>query len=451
MNGSASYRKGIWIYYLRMGLSDLEKIADHYTRLLPAPYPKDDYFGEEGNRKFEEQQREATRMRSLYEGWPQGVADFFTSAQDNLYALSSSFNSRIGKHYRADDSRTFLQLIRALDDFDEMVRADLDNELITRPPELLPQLRSYLDFLRDSDGSEIPPETKRLNTYLLDKTAVFSLKNPPVNIIADDHRDRDLQLVDRGSYATVFRFHNRDTGELLALKRAKDGLTPQEMERFKLEYETMHKFAGSPFIVTTFQAEPEAAPRQYVMEYMPFTLLGYIKSNNNKLSQLHRKVIAHQFLQGLNVLHRKKMLHRDLSPKNVLINPDTKGDPKFAIYVKLSDFGLVKIKDSSLTRTDTSIKGMYNRSDPQLESYKDYAMPNEIHAAGWIINFIFSGKDSLDEQNKVWPIVRKATSSSIKERYKDEQELWEALNTCIEESLPTQDQLPSFPQQKRIS
>lgn len=122
----------------------------------------------------------------------------------------------------------------------------------------------------------------------------------------------------------------------------------------------------------------------------------------------------------------------------------------FALYVKLSDFGLVKIKDSSLTRTDTSIKGMYNRPDPQLESYKDYAMPNEIHAAGWIINFIFSGKDSLDERNTVWPIVRKATSSSIKERYKDESELWEALNSCIEERLPTQEQLPPFPQKKRI-
>lgn len=425
-------------------------MADHYTRLLPDPYPKDDYFGEEGNRKYEEQQREVAQIRSLYEKWPQAVADFFALAQSNLYALSFTFNSRIGKHYLADDSRTFLQLIGILNEFDDTVRAELGNELTTSPPELLSQLRSYRDFLRDMEGSEIPPGTKKLNTYYLDKMAVFSLKNPPVNIIADDHSDRDLQLVDQGSYATVFRFHNRDTGELLALKRAKDGLTPQEMKRFKVEYETMHKFAGSPFIVTTFQAEPEAAPRQYVMEYMPFTLLKYIKSNNNKLSLLHRKVIAHQFLQGLNVLHRKGMLHRDLSPKNVLINPDTKGDPKFAIYVKLSDFGLVKIKDSSFTRADTSIKGMYNRSDPQLESYKDYAMPNEIHAAGWIINFIFSGKDSLDERNTVWPIVRKATSSSIKERYKDEWELWKAINDRIEGELPPRDQLPPFPQQKRV-
>lgn len=432
-----------------MGLSDLENMADHYTRLLPDPYPKDDYFGEEGNRKYEEQQREVAQIRSLYEKWPQAVADFSALAQSNLYALSFTFNSRIGKHYLADDSRTFLQLLGTLNEFDDTVRAELGNELTTNPPELLSQLRCYRDFLRDMEGSEIPPGTKKLNTYYLDKMAVFSLKHPPVNI-TDEPSGRDLQQVGQGSYATVFRFHNRDTGELLALKRVKDGQPPQVLKRFKLEYETMHKFAGSPFIVTTFKAEPEAAPRQYVMEYMPFTLLKYIKSNNNELSLLQRKVIAHQFLQGLNVLHQNGILHRDLSPKNVLINPDTKGDPRFAVYVKLSDFGLVKIKDSSLTRTDTSIKGMYNRPDPQLESYKDYAMPNEIHAAGWIINFIFSGKDSLDERNTVWPIVRKATSSSIKERYKDESELWEALNSCIEERLPTQEQLPPFPQKKRI-
>ena len=415
-----------------MGLSDLENMADHYTRLLPDPYPKDDYFGEEGNREFEEQQREAAHMRSLYEGWPQAIADFFALAQNNLYTLSFTFNSRIGKHYRADDSRTFLQLIGTLNEFDETVRTKLGNELTTSPPELLSQLRSYGDFLRDMEGSEIPPGTKKLNTYYLDKMAVFSLKNPPVNI-TDDRKGRDLQQVGKGSYATVFKFHNRDTGELLALKRVKDGLSPQEMERFKLEYETMHNLARSSYIVTTFQAEPETAPRQYVMEYMPFTLLKYIRINNNKLSLLQRKEIAHQFLQGLNVLHRNGILHRDLSPTNVLIKPGTKADTDFAINVKLSDFGLVKIKDSFLTKTDTSIKGMYNRRDPQLDSYRKYAMPNEIHAAGWIINFIFSGKDSFDEQNKVWPIVRKATSSSVEERYKDEKELWESLDKCIKE------------------
>lgn len=444
MNELDSCRKGLWIYHLHMGPSSLEEIADHYTRLLPDPYPRDDYFGKEGNREYEEPKREAAHIRSLYEGWPNAVADFFTLAQNNLYVLSLSFNKRIGKHYLADASRTFLQLIETLKEFDYTVRAQLGNELRTSPPELFSQLRSYCDFLCDTGGSTIPYETKKLNTYCLKNMAVFSLKDPPVSSTAE-HSGRDLHPVGQGSYATVFKFHNRDTGELLALKRIKTNQSQQVIERFKLEYETMHKFADSPFIVKTFKAELENVPPQYVMEYMPFTLQKYIKSNNNKLSLLHRKVIAHQFLQGLNVLHQKGILHRDLSPKNVLIKPDTSDDSKFAIYVKLSDFGLVKIKETSLTRTDTSIKGMYNRQDPQLESYKDYAMPNEIHAAGWIINFIFSGKDSLDEQNTVWPIVRKATSSSLKERYKDEGELWKAINSCIEGKVQPRDQLPPFP------
>ncbi len=444
MNELDSCRKSLWIYHLHMGPSNLEEIADHYTRLLPDPYPKDDYFGKEGNREYEEPKREAAHIRSLYEGWPNAVADFFTLAQNNLYVLSLSFNKRIGKHYLADASRTFLQLIEVLKEFDDTVRTQFGNELRTSPPELFSQLRDYCVFLRSTGGSEIPYETKKLNTFCLEKRAVFSLKDQPVSI-TDKHSGRDLHQVGQGSYATVFKFHNRDTDELLALKRIKTGQPSQVLERFKLEYETMHKFADSPFIVKTFKAELETEPHQYVMEYMPFTLQKYIKSNNNKLSLLHRKVIAHQFLQGLNVLHRKGILHRDLSAKNVLIKPETSGDSQFAIYVKLSDFGLVKIKDTSLTRTDTSIKGVYNRQDPLLESYKDYAMPNEIHAAGWIINFIFSGKDSLDEQNIVCPIVKKATSNTLEERYQDEGELWKAINGCIEGKLPPRDQLPPFP------
>ena len=83
------------------------------------------------------------------------------------------------------------------------------------------------------------------------------------------------------------------------------------------------------------------------------------------------------------------MLHRDISLQNVLVEVFDRG----AVLVKLSDFGLVKDTSSEFTRTKTEMRGTIR--DPILHNFKDYNVLNEVYSIGWVLSYIFTGKESL--------------------------------------------------------
>ena len=108
------------------------------------------------------------------------VDKFLSSAQTILSSESEGFNSRIGGHYWADDSRDLIAVIQALRDFNTAIQPQ-GWELQTKPGTFLNQLFDYLSFLSESGGSEIPPDIPRMNDFLLAKTAIFSLKEKEVD------------------------------------------------------------------------------------------------------------------------------------------------------------------------------------------------------------------------------------------------------------------------------
>jgi serine/threonine protein kinase len=152
----------------------------------------------------------------------------------------------------------------------------------------------------------------------------------------------------------------------------------------------------------------------YVMEYCDLTLHDYIIKNNQTLAFKNRKKIALQFLYGMNYLHRKKYLHRDISFRNILL----KLYDYNSVVVKLSDFGLIKEEDSEFTKIDTEMKGTI--IDPALDGFKNYSIKNEIYAIGFILQFIFTGKKSLQFKDDVLSkIIIKCTDRDVNKRYND--------------------------------
>ncbi|WP_444664644.1 protein kinase family protein [Cellulomonas sp. CW35] len=218
-----------------------------------------------------------------------------------------------------------------------------------------------------------------------------------------------LKMVGSGSYAHVYSYLDPDYGIQFAVKRAKRGLGGRDLERFKQEYEVL-KGLSYPYVVEVYRYD--ATLNEYRMEYCDTTLREYVSRKNSTLSFAARKRIALQFLYGINFLHHQGLLHRDISLQNVLVKVFDAG----AVLVKLSDFGLVKDQSKEFTRTQTEMKGTL--VDPMLESFKDYAVVNEVYTIAWVLAYIFKGRESLPPaSDDVGRIIHKCAINDLGLRY----------------------------------
>lgn len=159
----------------------------------------------------------------------------------------------------------------------------------------------------------------------------------------------NMKLIGEGSYANVYKYKDNLYDCAFAIKSLKKAITEKEKERFKHEFELLAKY-NHPNILKAYKYI--GFKNAYIMEFCDYTLKQYFEQKGNKLENSTRKDIALQFLNAIKILHNDGLLHRDISYNNVLI----KQYDCNKIIIKISDFGLIKDKNSDLTSIGTSIK-----------------------------------------------------------------------------------------------
>ena len=172
------------------------------------------------------------------------------------------------------------------------------------------------------------------------------------------------------------------------------------------------KSMNSPYILKVYRYEEKN--NEYYAEFVDETLYDYIIRNNSKLSVEKRKNIAYQIFKAFSYIHSNELLHRDISLTNVLIKHYDNSD-----IIKISDFGLVKEKDSNLTTTESDIKGSLNDSNLSVIGFKNYSMEYETYALTRLILFVMTGKTNLEKikDNNIRNFVLKGTNGDVNKRY----------------------------------
>ncbi|WP_431958729.1 protein kinase family protein [Nocardia lijiangensis] len=329
----------------------------------------------------------------------------FASLHQRLNEHFDAVNGRIRTthHYWADNSRELLALISELTEvLHDLREAGFNVDFSNDYSQHIAHCRIWL---KPTEGSTIPDGLKELK--LIKYQPVFSRSDFTVKG-KKRPTGQQLTIVGEGSYAIVYVYTDPDYGKKIALKRAKKDLDQRDLLRFRQEFDTL-KSLSFPYIVDVYQYDESR--NEYSMEYCDTTLRSYIRQNNKWLSFATRKRVALQFLYGINYLHHKDLLHRDISLQNALVKTFDAG----AVLVKLSDFGLVKDQSSTFTRTGTEMRGTIR--DPYLHNFKDYNHLNEIYAIGWVLSYVFTGRESLKTTDELGRIIQKCTSPSFDERY----------------------------------
>lgn len=320
----------------------------------------------------------------------QKLREMLMTLHHDLVGLFRTMNERLPTgeheaHFWAEPSR---DLIKRIEIIFSLVSSLKETPLAFQiDPYYLDLLTRCREFLSSSGGSALPPNMAKVELYY---TLPIFL---PLSSITISHKQQDftfdLKLIGSGSYANVYKYKDTFYNRPFILKRAKKELTDKEVARFKREFDVMNDLS-SPYILEVYCYNPDK--NEYIMEYMDYTLDGYIAAHNSTLTIIQRKGIAQQILRAFDYLHSKGHLHRDISPKNILIKEydDT-------LVVKLSDFGLVKIPDSTLTTVNTEFKGYFNDPALVVEGFNTYSIVHETYALTRVIYFVMTGKTNTEK------------------------------------------------------
>lgn len=353
--------------------------------------------------------KKINRYSDFYIGINTPLKNIFSFYHFQLNNLFQYLNSRLSNgHFTADESR---ELIRIIDEIESLQNNVQNSDFSFRViDDYQKRLEECKVFLSPSGGSTIPEtltkiEIKEMEPIFILETSL-EVKRGKVKF------PFKIQLIDEGSYAKVFKYHDEFYNRTFAIKRAKKDLTVIEQERFRKEYSVM-KELNSPYVVEVYNFNEEKL--EYVMEFADDTMEKFIKKNNAKLSMLERINLINQTFRAFTYIESRKILHRDISTNNVLLKfyDDLK-------VIKLSDFGLVKDGTQNLTNTNTKIKGSFN--DPQLAThgFKNYEIRHETYALTRLVYYILTGKTIWTNfsNNTVNDFFNRGTSVNIDSRYK---------------------------------
>ncbi|KAK4235410.1 kinase-like domain-containing protein [Achaetomium macrosporum] len=196
---------------------------------------------------------------------------------------------------------------------------------------------------------------------------------------------QQLEKLGEGTYATVFKGRNRQTGELVALKEihldSEEGTPSTAIREISLMKELKHEN-----IVALHDVIHTENKLMLVFEYMDGDLKKYMDTQGDRgaLKPPVIKSFMYQLLKGIDFCHRNRVLHRDLKPQNLLIN--SKGQ------LKLGDFGLARAFGIPVNTFSNEVVTLWYRAPDVLLGSRTYNTSIDIWSAGCIMAEMFSGR-----------------------------------------------------------
>eukprot|EP01035_Chromulina_nebulosa_P019760 gene19760-25693_t len=238
-------------------------------------------------------------------------------------------------------------------------------------------------------------------------------------------------MVGSGTFGDVFKAFDRDTKELLALKKIKINeksqgfpvTTIREIRILKsLDHENIVKL--KEMIVYQDNDDDDESLNTYklkkgdifmVFEYVPFDLSGLLKTKEANITEMHIKSYMKQLLRGIHHLHLNKILHRDIKPANILITSSN--------VLKIADWGLARTYMNSQKQNLTNpVVTLWYRSPELVLGAKHYGSEVDIWSVGCLFCELktrvapLQASTEVQQLEKIYQLVGSPTNE-LKEKY----------------------------------
>ncbi|KAK7843109.1 putative serine/threonine-protein kinase [Quercus suber] len=205
-----------------------------------------------------------------------------------------------------------------------------------------------------------------------------------------------LMQIGQGTYSSVYKARDLDTGKIVALKKVRFLNMDPESVRFmareihilrKLDHPNVMKLEG---IVTSRMS----SSLYLVFEYMDHDLAGLAATRSIKFTEPQIKCYMQQLLCGLEHCHSRGILHRDIKGSNLLI--DNNG------VLKIGDFGLATFYEPDQEQPLTSrVVTLWYRAPELLLGATEYGAAIDMWSSGCILAELFAGKPIMPGRTEV--------------------------------------------------
>lgn len=212
-----------------------------------------------------------------------------------------------------------------------------------------------------------------------------------------------IEKLGEGTYGIVFKAQNKDSGDIVALKRIRldseeEGVPCTAIREISLLKELKH-----PNIVRLYDVVHTEKKLTLVFEYLDSDLKKYLDNNNGDLDLATIKHLMWQLLKGIAYCHEHRVLHRDLKPQNLLINKK--------MELKLADFGLARAFGIPVRHYSHEVVTLWYRAPDVLMASRQYSTSIDIWSAGCILaematgRPLFAGANIADQLIRIFSIL----------------------------------------------
>ncbi|GLT28148.1 hypothetical protein SLA2020_031010 [Shorea laevis] len=205
-----------------------------------------------------------------------------------------------------------------------------------------------------------------------------------------------LEELGDGTCGSVYKAFNRETHEIVAVKKMKRKFYFWEECMNLRELKALHKL-NHPNIIKLKEVVRENNELFFIFEYMEHNLYHIMRGREGPFSEEEIWSFMSQMLQGLAHMHRNGYFHRDLKPENLLVTNDV---------LKIADFGLAREVSSMPPYTEYVSTRWYRAPEVLLQS-SSYTPAIDMWAVGAILaelftsTPIFPGESEIDQLYKI--------------------------------------------------
>jgi serine/threonine protein kinase len=208
-----------------------------------------------------------------------------------------------------------------------------------------------------------------------------------------------VEILGKGGMGVVYKAMDPRIGRLVAIKMMTGGFAenPDLLKRFYREAQSTGMLQHPNIVIVYDLGDQEGNP-YLVMEFLEGEALDKKISRREEISIVDKIGYIIQACNGLNYAHQRGIVHRDIKPANLMLLKN--GD------VKIVDFGIARIGDTSLTRTG-QVVGTITYMSPEQINAKVVDGRTDIFSLGVVLyelltySLPFDGKDTASTLLKI--------------------------------------------------